>query len=47
MPGADIRNEKDEEEDDPEAIEPASHPAPDHTLMVMSMTKMTATTFIK
>ena len=50
MPGADIRNEKDEEEDDPQAIEPASHPAPNHTLMktfmVMSMIKMTIMTFI-
>lgn len=50
MPGADIRNEKDEEEDDPQAIEPASHPASNHTLMktfnVMSMIKMTIMTFI-
>ena len=33
MPGADVRDEKDKEEDDAEAIEPTSHPAPNRTLM--------------
>ena len=37
MPGANVRNEKDEEEDDAEAIEPASHPTPNHTLVMMMM----------
>ena len=36
-PGANIRNKKDEEEDDAEAIEPSSHPAPYHTLMMTAM----------
>ena len=38
MPGANVRDEKDEKEDDAEAIEPASHPAPNHTLVMMMMT---------
>ena len=37
LPGANIRNKKDEEEDDTEAIEPSSHPAPYHTLMMTAM----------
>ena len=32
LPGANVRNEKYKEEDDTETIEPASHPAPYHTL---------------
>ena len=42
MPGANIRNEKNEKEDDPQAIEPPSHPASYHTL-VMAKTMMTMT----
>ena len=34
MPCADVRDEKDKEEDDAKAIEPTSHPAPNHTLIV-------------
>ena len=50
LPGANIRNEKDEKEDSAKAIEPASHPATNHTLMTnymaMSKIKMTVMTFI-
>ena len=33
MPGANVRDEKDEKEDYAEAIEPTRHPAPNRTLM--------------
>ena len=37
LPGANIGNKKDEEEDNAKAIEPSSHPAPYHTLMMTAM----------